>query len=72
MATTDQNAQAQQPLPQTQAQTNRPQGGNGQQPAAQGPVAPSSDMYDPRLLVDVIKSGQPDITRHIIRPPEQK
>ena len=65
MANTDQNAQGQQ-------QPQALQGDNTQQPAAQGPVAPSSDMYDPRLLVDVIKSGQPDITRHVVRPPEQK
>jgi hypothetical protein len=71
MATSDQNAQAQQPAPRAQAQSGTPQGG-GQQPAAQGPVAPGPDMYDPRLLVDVIRSGQPDVTRHIVRPPETK
>ena len=29
--------------------------------AQPGPVAPGPDMYDPRLLVDIIKSGRPDI-----------
>ena len=29
--------------------------------AQPGPVAPGPDMYDPRLLVDIIKGGRPDI-----------
>lgn len=68
MASNDQHGQSQQPV----AQPSSPQGGNGRQPTAQGPVAPSADMYDPWLLVDVIKSGQPDITRHVVRPSEHK
>jgi hypothetical protein len=70
MADTDQNVQVQLT---PQAQPSSSQGGNAQQqPAAQGPVAPSADMYDPRLLVDVIRSGQPDITPHVIQTREQK
>lgn len=54
MSNSDQTPQTQQPAGQQPA---APQSPNGHTPA---PVPPGPDMYDPRLLVDVIKSGSPD------------